>query len=501
MSSLPPPEGSNVFLSDGTAWDQLRDSGIEPTLASDLDESWEKRSEFISGARMLGLGTKLMPTLKPQQLMTADVLNAARMRTVVLEPRRSSKTTSIFAWALGRCAERPDYMIAYTTCTTGQKARARYRNDIVKPLERMFPDEDSRPFRIYRAGGSERIEFDNGSQFQVLPPQGESFRSDAFDVVILDEAGEATPEMGDDLLEGILPTFDTRPDAQLVVAGTAAKYRTGNLLWDELEKARNGRAGALAFHAPDETTYDELEDWERVKVLALAAHPGIGTLTTLEVIQDRWENLKPAQFAAEYLGIFGTVGAKPGIMDTDRWTRGVIAGTKPQPPEKFALAIAAHPDQLSASIVAVWREDGYPRVLLLAHDRGIRWLSAEAARLSLKYQVPIIHDSTGTVMVEVEVMQRLRPRPVLKPQTFGNVQTAAGLIVKEVNTGKVGHWGQEKLNDAVAFAQKRAAGRGGGWALGRGNPEDDITPVEAAALALRAYDSAPEKRSMPQLVA
>jgi hypothetical protein len=161
--------------------------------------------------------------------------------------------------------------------------------------------------------------------------------------------------------------------------------------------------------------------------------------------------------------------------------------------------MAVHPDGVAASIVAVWREDGQPRVLLLAHDRGTRWLAAEAVRISRKYQTPIVHDSQGVVMVEVEQMQRMRPKPSLKPQTWGNVQTAAGLIVKEVNTGTVGHWDQEKLNEAVAFAQKRGGAGRAGWALGRSNPEQDITPIEAAALALRVYDQTPERQKLPRM--
>ncbi|MEO8261643.1 MAG: hypothetical protein ABI566_03650, partial [Pseudolysinimonas sp.] len=388
-----PAVGSEDFLS-GTqliptlleGWNARRAGCITPLHASDLVENATDRAEFLSGCHLLGLlsGGK---TLKPQQLVVADALAGGEPYFALLMPRRSTKTTDLFAVALGRCLERDGYMVAYAQCTTGLKARDRFRKDIVAPLERMFRGvpESARPFHIKRTGGSERVEFDNGSVFQVFPPEGAAFRSDAFDLIILDEAGEASPEMGEDLLAGVLSTMDTRDGAQLVIAGTAAKYRTGNLLWDYLQdgRARTNRTGILEFAAPESTSEDDLNDWAVVEKLVLAAHPGLKTeavpdnLTDLETAKERWVKQR-ARFVQEYLSIFGTAGATTGLMNFDQWKAGALKGPLPKPPARFAMAIAVHPNQTSACIVAAWRVRGKARLLVIDYRTTIDWLSRSA---------------------------------------------------------------------------------------------------------------------------
>src|SRR6185437_12516813 len=90
------------------------------------------------------------------------------------------------------------------------------------------------------------------------------FRSDAFDVIVLDEAGEAAGEQVQDILAAALPTQDTRPGAMLVYAGTAGKSQRGNMLWDGLVRAVEGdaRSAAVAYWAPQNTLMEEVEAWE-----------------------------------------------------------------------------------------------------------------------------------------------------------------------------------------------------------------------------------------------
>ena len=480
------------------SWNVRRDAGIKPLHASRKGESEQLRTEFLVGAHALGL-VGAGKDLKPQQFLAADIINGGLPYLGVLMPRRSTKTTAAFAIALGRCMRRSDYLVAFTACTTGLKARTRFKMDIVAPLERTFrglPPEDW-PFKIHRSGGSERIEFDNGSVFMVLPPEGDKFRSDAFDLIILDEAGEASPEMSADLLGGALSTFDTRPESQLLVCGTAAKYRDGNLLWDYLVAGREkkDRTGILEFAAPDSTTEEELNDWPTVQKLVAKAHPGIGTLTTMQTVKERWSKLSRAQFAEEYLSIFGVTGVTTGIFNVDKFAAGALKGQLPKPPARFALVMAVHPDQHTACLMAVWRVRNKARLLVLEHDVYGEWLPKRAKELSKKYSTPIVHDTTGAVTVDVETLLHSRPKPRLAPQNFGNVKTAAALLVKEVDAGRVEHYNQDQLVTAITLAKKRAVGPSA-WALGRRMPEDDIICAEAAALGLRYYDETVGRRAI-----
>jgi hypothetical protein len=498
------PPGIEIIQPELDRWEAIRDAGIPPLFQSELSDSESARTDFLVGAYMLGLIGR-GKVLTPQQYRCADVINSGNESVAILMARRSTKTTAAFCIALGRCRRRGDYMVAFTTCTTAKKAGERFYKDIVVPLERVYRDPDNRPFQIMRGKGAESIRFPNGSVFQLVAPEGDAFRSDAYDLIILDEAGAAGVEMSDDLKQGVLATMDTRDGAQLVVAGTAAKFREGNLLWEYLVDGRTGAndTGILEYAAPDSTTDEELAAWEpdddhpgaHAKELVLAAHPGIGTLTTIEKIHSRYNKLSHAAFAEEYLSVFGTVGTTSGIFDIEKWAKAGNDGKLPSPPQRFAMAIAVHPDQQTACIVAVWRVRRKARILVLEHRSGVDWLPKRAKELAVKYKTGIIHDTNGAVTVEVETLARMRPKPKLLPQNFANVKTAAALIVKEVDGERVEHYNQDELTSAIRLAKKRSVGPTA-WALGRRNPEDDIICAEAAALALRVYDETASRRSI-----
>lgn len=492
-AAQPPAYGSEDSLPD--RWDLVRDSGIPPLHQSELSDDISQREEFLLGAGVMGVRSR-GKTPQPQQLRLADVLNAGEDQTAVLIARRGAKTTSLFAWAIGRCLSREDYKIAYTQCTTATKARERFRKDVIQPLERMWPDAQGGKWKVHKTNGQERLEFANGSLLQVLGPEAEVFRGDAWDVAILDEAGEAGPEMSEDFLQGLLPTFDTRPGAQIIIAGTAAKYREGNLLWEALAEGRAGEEGVLEYAAPDDTDETRLDDWSYVEPVLLAAHPGIGTLTTLPTIKKRWKKFTPRAFAEEYLSIFGTVGAASAFVDLEAWQDEAVKGDLPDMPTDRAvgLAVAVHPDQSCAAIMAAWRDDAGKACLLVVDYRaGTKWLAKRAKELAAKLRTPIVYDNAGTVLVEVEVMQRMRPRPRLDPQTWGNVSTAAGLFMKENGERNIVHWDQEELNTAVRLATKRGTATSSRWAFGRREAGDSIICLEAGSLALRWADEHPKR--------
>lgn len=503
-ASESPALAAHVFYTE--RWNTVRDSGILPLNQSELNEDLALRSEFLEGARLLGVtGRNKHP--QPQQLRLSDALNARYRRMAILLPRRSAKSTSIFAVALGRCASREDYAVAYTQMTTGQDARRRFRKDVIQVMERLFPNKEENPWKLFRGSGSERIEFANGSSISVLVPEADAFRGDAYDMVILDEAGAATPEMSEDIVQGLLPTLDTRPGAQLVIAGTAAEYRQGNILWDSLQRARDGKTGAgiVEYASPDETDMTELDTWEGAKALVLAAHPGISTeaapdnLTDLDIAQERWEELSHGQFAREYLSLFGTEGAAQYFLNQEQWLAHGTDDKLPDMPTDRAvgLAITVHPDQSCAAIVAAWRDDkGRACLLLVDYRTGTDWLAKRAKELASKLRATVIYDNAGPVLVTVEALQRMRPRPKLAPQTWANVSTAAALLSKEISDGRIAHWNQPELNTAVQLVTKRGTPTSNRWAFGRREPGHSIIAAEGASLALRWVDENPKRANL-----
>lgn len=432
--------------------------------------------------------------LAPQQLELAGVLDAGERFNGVQMPRRSTKTTTLFAWILARCIADPEIRCAYTAATTGKAARDRFRMDLLPHFQRMASQLPVGS-QVFTAAGMERIQFDNGSSLQILAPVGDDFRGTAFDVIVIDEGQDADVNTSDDLTAAILPTMDTKPDAQLIVAGTAGLQRNGNMLWHQLERGRAGDGGILEYSAGD-LTVDQYAEWEQVAPLLEKHHPGVGTLTRLDLLRPNFERMADkSRFAGEYLGVWGNEGSSVGVFDPAAWEGcSVDSVLLPSPPERFALAFACSPNQGSAAIVAAWREDDTGHLLLIDHRPGTTWLSGRVAELSQRYKMPVAFDDFGVNLVEVEKMKRKRPLPKLAPQNTKESSTAAAKLVEEVRDGSVRHYDQAPLTASILLARRRAIGAKA-YAYGRGDIADDIAAAEAASIALRYYDTMPAKTS------
>jgi hypothetical protein len=456
----------------------------EPLYAS---EDRGQSEALKRGSELLGFAD-----LKPQQYAVGAVLDALHPTTGITMPRRAAKTTSILAWLIGMCDTTDGLKVAYTMATTGKSARDRFVQVIAPPMEKRV--RDGLPAHVYRSNGSERVQWENGSLFQILAMSGDDFRSKEFDIVCIDEAGEAEPEESETALAAVLPTMDTSSLGMLILAGTAGEYRVGNMLWDELEEGRAGRSGILEYAMPDDTDTRLLRDWSTAVPLLEAAHPGIGTLTTLERIQRNWTKMKanvdPSLFAAEYGGIWGNRSGAGGLFTADQLAGLYLQADRlPDPPRRFALAASA--SDTHGSIVAAWREDGEGRLLVLAHRPGRAWLPIVARDLSRRYRVPVVVDPQASqVMQDVkQALEQLRPAARVAVQTYEDVGAAHERMKLEIEKATIRHYGQDVLTDA--FVKVRRQQMGAKWKFGRVGDEDDITAAQAATLALRYYDAMP----------
>jgi phage terminase large subunit-like protein len=471
-----------------------------PLFDSSYENAEEWADEFRRGwAAMATLdratGEPILP--KPQTWLIADAMNAHDLDTGrplhstlgVCVPRRAAKTTSILAVAIGRCISRPGYVVIFTA-QSGTKASARFL-DLARSLDRVNSNDEERGFRILRGAGNQLIEFANGSLFLVVPPKGDAFRGDAGDLIILDESQEHDPVDSEDLLGAILPVMDTRPGAQLVVAGTAGEHRSG-LFWDTLEEGRKAvmGTGIVEFAAPEDTpihmdgepiegTVADPEVWRR-------AHPGIDTLTDTETISIRYAKLGLPQFMREYLGIWPEDFTQSAIP-ADKWRDG--AEPFMDKPAHFALAFDVSPDGSSAAIAAAWRlPSGVAVIEIIRHEPGSSWLVAAAADLAKRHRVVVGHDTIGAAFVEAEALGRERPKPRLRPMMMKDVGAGCAAIMKEIQTGNIIHFDQPGLTNAALNVSKRPLGENA-WAWGRKASKVDIGPLIAATHALRVYDS------------
>lgn len=505
VAALPEKVRDHPLLEE-SAWLQLRDSGIEPIDSTEMATTLQSRAEFLTGAWLLNKtwtpdGKGLLANIKPQMLRVVDMLTAGRFKNAIILPRRSSKTTTLWCVLLGRCFLREDHQAGYTMLTTQKKTAERYRLDVYAPIVKQWPQEDTRPVKVYKGNGKEHVEFPGtDSWLGILSPDGDAFRSGAYDTLVADEGGSCSPEMADDVKSAVLPAFDTRPGGQFIVAGTAAKYRDGNPLWERLNDPKSGK---VRFTVADAVDPEELEAWEpddehpnaRVRELIESMHPGVDSgLTTLEKIEDNYVEFSRDQFAEEYLGLFGLEGSNAGLISVAQWTAGLLQEAMPSvPPKHFALVIAVHPDRVWACIAAVWkRANGHFIGGLLHHQSGVKGFGQRALQFSRKYKVPIVYDEGSTAAaVEVEALLRTAsPRPKVSKMQTSDVRRGATKLLKHLDEGTFHHYGQTELDQAAEIAVKRAIGTFGGFGFGRpkDQPNADIVGIEAVSLGVHAMD-------------
>ncbi|MFT3971805.1 MAG: hypothetical protein QM695_16390 [Micropruina sp.] len=435
-----------------------------------------------------GAGWLSLPLFR-QGVEVASVLQAMKdaeakvplYRTVVVEmARRSTKTTAILATLLGRALNRPGYKIA-STAQSGVKARSKLLE--VQEALRSAGFEDQGLGRCLQGMGDTRIRFANGSLWQSLPPDPGAFRSEAYDVVLVDEGGELPPEKATALISGLLPTMDPRPQAQFIVAGTPGESRAG-LLWTRLERLRKGhpRIGGVVYEAPDRAMFIDGEtgavDWE----LLARTHPGIGTLTDVETIVGNLEDMGLAKWSREYLCQW-PLNAGVRALDVAAWAD-CAATDAPARPENAAVCWDIDKDGSLAALVAAWRDaDGRAWLEVLDVRAGYDWLPKAAQAAQGEHRGPVMYDAIGANLDVAEELSRPPYRVRTKPLTTREQVGATARIEKEISRRNVRHLDDPALTGAVESSAWRPTGNARLFLRVAGS-----CTIVAAAGALWAYD-------------
>lgn len=524
-------------LQDEATWLEwrARAEALPAIRVTDLATTADTRAEFLTGARILRLD-KLVRAgdgqtgPSPVQLLVADVINAGYKHTAILEPRRTTKTTSVQAVLLGRCAHRTNYQAAWTMLTTGQSAGQRFREDIADGLP-YLADDGSIPLPKANVGkGTEHLHWPGtGSRLRVLTPKGASFRGGGFDAVFADEGGEADIDMSDDIMQGALPTMDTKIGAQFIVAGTPAKYRTGNILWEQLH---NPRAAALWHGIPETTPPEQLAAWEpddenpaaRVRELIELVHPGVGYTTPITAVEDHFYSFPREKFLREYGGLFGLEGAVDRIIPAQQWARAVTDEPFPtELPARVSVAMKAHHLGTAAALAIAWEYEE-PRdlveealdldgrstrphrraVALWDHVRGdLTGFDRKVLIKLRRTKAGLVYDKHGyTESIAEKKIAAASPKPRLVPTKQADIPQSTVRMLQALEDGTLVVFRDAELDRAADIATRRAFGRYGSFSFGapKADPDADVTPLEAAALALHFLDDAPKPAAPADLV-
>lgn len=479
-------------------------NGEPPTLAvprhfSEVPEGTDI-SEAELGAKMLGL--PLTPQGRNEALLLSarDAEGGSLRKTAVIQmPRRSTKSTSIWATIIGRAASRPGYKAVMTAQSGtvasqlllehGEMLEANgYAGYKRKELDEA---EGNGTLRVLRNGGREKIEFANKSVIMAVPPIASAIRGKAADDIVIDEAGEFEGTKGDEFMNGVLPLMDTRGElAQLVVAGTPGKMRQG-MFWELLEAGRLGEdedIGILDYSAADTDDPEDRDVWRRVHPGPSAIKPDGSPLTSMRTLERRFKQMPLPQFAREYLCMWPS-DASVKALDMEAWAKLERPRALDLWPEKFAYAFDCAPDGSSAALCAAWRDAaGDAWVEVIDHKQGTDWLVAAIRDISRTTPHPVAYDRIGANMDAALRLQSLRPAVRSDGLHYVNgVVPAESGFVRELNGGRLRHYGQVSLTAALDGATWRVLEGARLW--GRKASSSDLTPAVAAALALHHYDT------------
>jgi phage terminase large subunit-like protein len=314
-------------------------------------------------------------------------------------------------------------------------------------------------------------------------------------VLFFDEAGEYDLALTAELQAGALPVMDTRPNGQIIKAGTPGLSRDG-LFWSSLEAARAQpeRYGIVDYSATDSEVISE-EDagnpelWFRV-------HPGLACgLTDLETIQQRWDTMDVPTFVREYLCVWPP-DSNRSAFDLDAWRASAVAQLEAPDGLPWALGYDVAIGASAAALAAAWfDEDGHPHVQLLDHRSGAHWLPDELLRATAKHGVEVGYDNIGDNIAVAQAATR-KPRfntRQLKSLQLREVAAATAVVAASLDAGTFSHGEDPALDAAILNAVWRESN--GSRLLGRKHGKD-ISPIQACIHALAAAANAKVKRSM-----
>lgn len=210
---------------------------------------------------------------------------------IITVPRQSGKTTVTLSLGLHRMMTTPAGKIWYTA-QSGQSARERFLQELAPDVRRHMPGL----FELKRGAGDTRLIMHAlGSQFRPHPPTDKYLHGEQSDLNLIDEPWAYTATQGAALMQALVPTQNTRPNAQTMMLSTMGDASSG--WWHNIvDEARTGekKRTCIIDYGLDESI--DASDIEAV----IAAHPAVGHTIRPQAIYDAYESMELSEFGRAY---------------------------------------------------------------------------------------------------------------------------------------------------------------------------------------------------------
>lgn len=351
--------------------------------------------------------------------------------------------------------------------------------------ETRYPELADAVETIRKTNGQEAIILKNGGSIEFSARSKGAARGFTVDVVVCDEAQELTDEQ----LEALLPTKSAAPlgNSQLILLGTPPGPGVhGEVFPRTRRKAISGASVGVSLLEWSVDRIGDVSDesrWEE-------SNPALGYRLTREAVESELSSMSEDGFARERLG-WWSEGIPNGCFDPGAW-ESLKASLSDEQIEaqaswRVAYGVKFSPDGERMSLAAAVFEKGetpHVEVVRSAPTReGLPWaVDFVSARWAKATAVVIDGKSNAQDFYDRLTSQKVGKR-ALRMASSDNVQAASSMFSNAVAEGSLTHIGQRSLDAAVKAAQKRPIGNGGGYGFKSGD-DTDVTPLEAASLAL-----------------
>jgi len=395
-------------------------------------------------------------------------------------PRQSGKTYTIGALIFALCMASPGLLVLWSA------HRTRTHNETFKTMDSMANRKAIAPFieNVRKANGEQEVEFTNGSRILFGAREAGFGRGFAMvDVVVLDEAQILTEKA----MEDMVPATNAADNGLVIMVGTPPRpIDPGEVFINRRAEALSGEDEDVLFvelSADEDADLDDRKQWAK-------ANPSFPHRTSETAILRMRKLLgSDDSFRREALGIWDSTQGSHAF-GRGMWEAVEKVG-RPRGLELGALGVAVSIDLEKAAIVgAAETEDEKNLVRPLQHGPNPdAWLVDAVVERQEKHQVPVIIDGKGPAADFIEPLKD-RLGDSLIVVVLQDVMDACSKIYKSVRSGDFVHsvdGEHDELDIAVRDAVKRDVGDR--WAWGRRKSGLDISPLEAATLAVWGLSS------------
>ncbi|NMM99337.1 terminase [Bifidobacterium olomucense] len=390
--------------------------------------------------------------------------------------RQVGKTFTIGSAIFILCAGRDDLKVLWTA------HRTRTSDETFQTMCGFARNKLMAPYvdHIRRANGQQEISFRSGSRIMFgAREQGFGRGFDAVDMEVFDEAQILTVKA----LNDMVPAMNVSPNPLLVFMGTPPQPG------DPSEQFAAKRADGLAkrdgmlyveFSADRDADPDDHGQWAK-------ANPSYPKRTSAKAIERMRQSLGGVDnFRREALGIWDentTVSA----IDAKQWEQGVVE--HPSLDGRVAYGLDMPPDRSSLAIsVAIRYEDDTALINLQEYvdvkQHGIAWAVDWLAERWSKTTAVVVDAQSPAMSLVPDLQKRHVKVTVTQMRDLG---AATGRMLDMINAGTLRHLDaslQPQLDNAARNVTLRDMGPNGMRAWDKKGADIDISPLQAATLAL-----------------